>query len=291
MIFPECMRGEGPIIETVSKILTDEFFGAIEVSWIKDPEVRKTLSRLLSESHIDVIFCGGPPILSQKLDLNSLDDAARKRAVNGAKQLIDEAYELGAKICALLSGPMPSVDKREQATKLLVESLKELCDYAKSKGDLMVTLENFDVEYEKRCLIGPTASAAALAETVRKDCSNFGLTVDLSHLPLLHEKPEAVIVAGPYLEHVHIGNCIKNDKAHPMYGDQHPRFGIPGGENDVPELAAFLRALSRMGYFTKKTATSKPVVSFEVKPAPGESSETIIAGSKRVLIDAWAHLT
>jgi hypothetical protein len=25
------------------------------------------------------------------------------------------------------------------------------------------------------------------------------------------------------------------DKSHPAYGDQHPRFGVPGGENDVPQ--------------------------------------------------------
>ena len=290
MIFPECGRGEGPILETASRIINDEFFGAIEVSLVKDPETKKKLVRLLNEGDIDVIFCGGPVMLAQKLDLNALDDPQRKKSVEGTKQIIDMAYEDNAKICALLSGPMPPSEKKQKATELLVESLKELCNYAKSRGNLMVTLENFDVEYEKRCLVGPTSEAAAVARAVRKTCGNFGLTVDLSHLPLLHEKPEAVLAAGECLEHAHMGNCIMRDKTNPMYGDQHPRFGAAGGENDVAELVTFLKALKKMGYFTKKTATEKPVVSFEVKPAPGESSEAVLAGSKRVLIDAWARI-
>lgn len=290
MIFPECGRGEGPILETASKIINDEFFGAIEVSLVKDPETKKKLIGILNDGDLDVIFCGGPVMLAQKLDINSLDGTQRKKSVEGTKQIIDMAYEDNAKICAILSGPMPSPENKVKATQLLIDSLKALCDYSKSRGELMVTLENFDVEYEKRCLVGPTSDAATVARAVRKTCNNFGLTVDLSHLPLLHEKPEAVTLAGECLEHAHMGNCIMRDKTKAMYGDQHPRFGAAGGENDVAELVTFLKALEKMGYFTKKTATEKPVVSFEVKPAPEESSEAVLAGSKRVLIDAWARM-
>ncbi|MCW4020929.1 MAG: sugar phosphate isomerase/epimerase, partial [Candidatus Bathyarchaeota archaeon] len=120
---------------------------------------------------------------------------------------------------------------------------------------------------------------------------NVGLTVDLSHLPLLYETPQqAFTAAKPYLEHVHIGNCVVKDASHPLYGDQHPRFGVSGGENSVEELAEFLRVLKDVGYFNKKTATRLPVVSFEVKPAAGESSEVLIANSKRVLMEAWSKI-
>jgi len=290
MIFPETGRGEGPILETVAKIVNDEFFGAIEVSWVKDADVRARVAKLLAESHLDIIYSGAPPILNQKIDLNNLNDAVRRESINGAKKLVDEAAFLGAKICTLLSGPKPAASEKERATRLLSDSLTEICDYAKSKGNLMITLEGFDSDYEKRCLIGPTAEAVALAKVVSKSCRNFGLTIDLSHLPLLHEEPEAAAEAEEYLENVHIGNCIIRDRSSPAYGDQHPRFGAPNGENDVPEVAAFLKALDEMGFFAKKTATSKPVISFEVKPQPDESSETIIANSKRTLLDAWAML-
>jgi len=285
MIFPETGSGEGPILETVTKIVNDEFFGAIEVSWIKDAGARAKVAKLLAESHLDIIYTGAPPTLNQKIDLNNLSDAVRREGIKGAKKLVDEAVYLGAKVCTFLSGPKPAPAEKGKATKLLADSLIEICDYA--KGNVVITLEGFDSDYEKRCLIGPTADAVALAKTVRKSCMNFGLTIDLSHLPLLHEKPDSVAQAGEYLENVHLGNCIIKDKSSPAYGDQHPRFGAPNSENDVPEVAAFLKALDKVGFFAKKTATSKPVASFEVKPQPGESPETIIANSKRTLLDAW----
>jgi hypothetical protein len=108
---------------------------------------------------------------------------------------------------------------------------------------------------------------------------------------LLHESSKkALIKAKPYLEHVHVGNCVYKDRSHPQFGDQHPRFGVAGGENSVEELADFLAVLKGIGYFKKKTATRLPVVSFEVKPAVGESSEVLIANSKRVFAEAWAKI-
>ena len=290
MIFPQVGQGEGPILETATKILDDEFFGAIEVSWVKSDETRAKLAKLLADSHVDIVYSGAPPTLNQKVDLNSLSDPVRRQSINLVKKMVDEAYNIDAKMCTLLSGPAPAPPDREKAMSLLAESLVEVCDYAKSKGKLMITIEGFDADNEKRCLIGPTADAAVLAKTVKKNCSNFGLTIDLSHLPLLHEKPEAVADAGEYLESCHIGNCQIKERSSPVYGDQHPRFGAPNSEVDVPELAAFLRTLSGMGFFEKKTATAKPVISFEVKTQPAENPEVIIANSKRTLLDAWAML-
>jgi len=294
MIFPETLKGEGPILETVTKIANDTFFGAIEVSWIKAPEVRLEVAKILEQAHMDIVYCGGPPILVQGLNLNALDSTTRRKAVDSVKKLVDEAYALNAKILVVCSGPNPAGDKRREAKGLLVESLKEVCRYAEEKtGDytLLVSLENFDIEQDKKLLIGPTDEAAEVAKAVKREYRNFGLTVDLSHLPLLKETPEkAISAAGNYLEHAHVGNCVMKDKSSALYGDMHPRFGVKGGENDVKELTAFLVALKDNGYFSRKTATSLPVVSFEVKPSAGEASEAVIAGSKRVFLDAWAKM-
>ena len=294
MIFPETGRGEGPILETISKIAADSFFGAIEVSWMKDANVRGQAARLLESAFLDVVYCGGPPMLNQKLNLNAFDEATRTAAISSMKKLIDEAYALGARIIAVISGPDVELGKREKAKSLLVDSLKQLCSYAEEKGKdytLMVSLENFDQKYDKKLLIGPTKDAADVIGKVKEKYGNIGLTVDLSHLPLIHEKPkQALTAASPYLEHAHIGNCVMKDKSHPQYGDQHPRFGVAGGENSVKELAEFLATLKDVGYFNKKTATRLPVVSFEVKPGAGESSEVLIANSKRVFTAAWSKI-
>jgi len=294
MIFPETGRGEGPILETIGKIAADSFFGAIEVSWMKDINIRGQAARLLESAFLDIVYCGGPPMLNQKLNLNAFDEALRTEAISSTKKLIDEAYALGAQIIVIISGLDVELGKREKAKSLLVDSLRQLCSYAEEKGKdytLMVSLENFDQKYDKKLLIGPTKDAADVVGKVKEKCSNIGLTIDLSHLPLIHENPkQALTAASPYLEHAHIGNCVMKDKSHPQYGDQHPRFGVAGGENSVKELAEFLAALKDIGYFTKKTATRLPVVSFEVKPGAGESSEVLIANSKRVLMAAWSKI-
>jgi hypothetical protein len=80
------------------------------------------------------------------------------------------------------------------------------------------------------------------------------------------------------------------DPSSPVYGDYHPPFGIPGGENGVPELVEYLRVLFNIGYFGKQQPTGRPVLTFEVKPMPGEDSETLLAQTKRVWRQAWAEL-
>jgi len=90
-----------------------------------------------------------------------------------------------------------------------------------------------------------------------------------------------------YLVHAHMGNCILKDKEHPGYGDQHPRFGIKGGENDVKELTEYLKVLLNIGFLNPQ---NPPIVSFEVKPLADKSSEVVIANAKRVLREAWIRV-
>jgi len=288
MAYPQVMKGEGPILETLQKIAEDDFFTAVEVSWIKDVKVREKAKKLLEVSHLAVAYGAQPRLLIGNLNLNSFDEEEKKKAVEEAKAGVDEAYELGAKSLAFLSGKDPGEGQRDQASKLLISSIKEICEYAKSKGNLKITLEIFDREIDKKCLIGPANEAKMVAEEVRKEFDNFGLMVDLSHLPLLGETPvQAIIPVKDYLVHAHMGNCILKDKEHPGYGDQHPRFGIKGGENDVKELTEYLKVLLDIGFLNPQ---NPPIVSFEVKPLTDESSEVVIANAKRVLREAWARV-
>ena len=294
MAFPECLGGEGPIIETLSKIATDPFFSAVEVSWMKDAKVRAQAAELLATSGMEVIFTAQPAMLQQGLSLCSLDSAKRKAAIKGAKELVDQAYELGATLMAVLSGPDPGEADRPKATETLIDSLQHLCAYAQEKSEdrmISISLENFDRELDKKQLIGPTKEAAEVAEAVWGKYSNFGLTIDLSHLPQLRERAdETVLAAVDRLIHVHIGNCVVSDPSHRAYGDKHPRFGVAGGGVGVEEVKRFLEALIYAGYFKRNTPTAMPVVSFEVRPGPGERPELVIANAKRTLVHAWAKM-
>ncbi|HEX2998691.1 MAG TPA: sugar phosphate isomerase/epimerase, partial [Armatimonadota bacterium] len=118
----------------------------------------------------------------------------------------------------------------------------------------------------------------------------FGLMLDLSHMPMLGETAHQMLsTAGDHLVHAHIGNCVMRDSTHPAYGDEHPRFGIPGGEVDVDELAEFLQELLKLGYLNPKNPR---FLSFEVKPVSqfGETTGTIVANAKRALLKAWARV-
>ena len=107
---------------------------------------------------------------------------------------------------------------------------------------------------------------------------------------MLHEESEAALsILKDHLVHIHVGNCVKVEGL-PGYGDLHPRFGWPGAANDVDELATFLRALFKVGYL-KEGKSDRPWVGFEVKPqSAAETSEQVIAGTKRVWQDAWSRI-
>ena len=287
MAFPTTITGDGPIAATVSKIAEDSFFGAVEITHINDPAERQKTRNVIEASHIKVGFGGQPLVLRGKLNPNSLDEAERKAAVQGLKAGIDEAAEMGAKRMAFLSGKDPGEADRPAALKALIQSTKELCAYGQERG-IGITCETFDRTIDKKALIGPSDLAAEYAAAVRKDHPDFGLMYDLSHQPLLFEESEkALKLVKPHLVHIHVGNGVR-DEGKPGYGDLHPRFGWPGGCNDVNELAVFIRALFKVGYLAEGKK-EKPWVGFEVKPqSERETPEQVIAGTKRVWAEAWA---
>ena len=294
MAFPETLAGEGPILETLTQLAMDPFFSAVEVSWMKDRRVRAEAAQMLATAGLDVVFAAAPPMMQQNLSLCDLNARARQQAIDRCKDLIDQAYELGAAILVLFSGPDPGEGDRAKATEALVDSLKQLCADAQQKSSdrmLAISLENFDRTLDKRSLIGPTKEAARVAAAVYGEYSNFGLTVDLGHQPLLRENVhEMVLAAVDHLIHCHIGNCVVGDTSHPAYGDRHPRFGLPGGAHGVEGLKRFLEALVYAGYFKRNTPTTMPVMSFEIRPMEGESPALVIANAKRTLMQAWARM-
>ncbi|HEX9115296.1 MAG TPA: TIM barrel protein [Anaerolineae bacterium] len=286
MAFPDIAGGGGPVVESLARIAGDDFFDGVELAWINDPQTRQEARSILAAGRLAAGFCAHPAILSQKLNLNSLDEDERRHAVTQMRGLIDQAHELNAARFVLLSGRDPGEAAREAAIEALVKSLADLCRYARPYG-IEVVVETFDRGVDKKALIGPVADARRLAAELRRDHANFGLLYDLSHMPLLDESPADMAVIKEYLVHAHVGNCVKV-AGRPLYGDLHPAFGLPGGENGVEQLAAFIQALFAIGYLAAGKEP-KPWVGFEVKPqGPGQTPELIIANAKRTWRQAWA---
>jgi sugar phosphate isomerase/epimerase len=249
LAFPECQSGDGSILETAEQVLLDDFFSSIEISRVNSPEVRRNVAELIAQTHAKVDFGAQPMILGNRLNLNSLNNGERNNARKALEPYIDQAAELGAARFVLLSGPDPGAPRRTEARHALVASLQCLAEHTHARK-MSLMLETFDRENEKP-------------------------------LPALRKLK-------PYLEHVHVGNCVKIP-GRANYGDSHPRFGFPGSENDVPQLVEFIEALFEVGYLGENPPNGKkPAVGFEIKPQPGESSTAILANLKRAWRQAWA---
>ena len=287
MAYPTMMRGDDPAtIEHLKKIAYDDYFDVIEMNWIKDSSIRTVAAKLFETSHMKVCFGAQPILLTLGLNPNAINETDRKKAEEVLIKAIDEAEELGAKGIAFLSGKWEKATK-EQSLSQLIKTTCNLCAYAKMKN-MIIELEVFDYDIAKASLIGPAPIAAEFAAEIRKQYNNFGLMIDLSHIPMTYETPEFVVrTLRPYLTHFHIGNTVCSDPSQTGYGDEHQRFGFPGGSNDTPQVLEFLRVLKNEGFLN---AENPYVLSFEVKPWQEEDPDAVIAGAKRVLNRAWAML-
>jgi sugar phosphate isomerase/epimerase len=286
-IYKYMKNGEGPVVETLRKIVEDDFWTAVEVGWMKDPKVRNEARKLLETSHMEVCYANQPRMFSNKLDMNAFDPKERKKALNGMKNGVKEAFDLGASCMRVFSGKHPGEEKKEEAKKILVDSLKEVCQYTNELGPMEIYMKVFDYDIDKCFLIGHFKDAADVASEVHKEFKNFGVLADLSHFPLLRESPEESLpLVKRFPMHFHIGNCLFRDRRHPTYGDLQPRFGMPGGEIDTPQVRDYFRLLLDLKLLNPE---KKPVLSAEVRPLLAEdTSEVVLASTKRVIKEAWA---
>lgn len=284
MAYPFAMSGEGDIVNTIKDVLKDDYFDAIEVTHIQDTQERKKAIKLLKESGAAYVYGAQPQLMRNKLNINHLVEEEREKAVVKMKSCIDEAYEMGAAGIGYLAGTYEEATK-ENSYKQLVKSTREICQYAKEKGNLPVNLEIFDYDIEKCSLVGPVAMAKRIAEDITNEYDNFGLMVDLSHITQLHSSiNENIDPIIPYIKHAHMANSVLV-KGEPAYGDQHPRFWFPNDTVKEEDLAYFIRKLMEIGYLSSENPN---ILSFEVKPWGDEDSEMVIANAKRFLNRAWA---
>jgi len=284
--YPQVMQGRD-YADTLEKICEDDFWTAVEIGPVKDVRERDRARKMLEISGMTVCYATQPTILPMKLNPHHFDAGERARVLNIIKNCVDEAYQLGAEHFRIMSGKDPGDAKRGEAMKLFEDFLHQVCDYVKSQGDMMVTLKVFDRDIDKGALIGTFADTRDVARPVADAHDNFGVLADLSHFPLLREDPkEAIGLVKDFFMHFHIGNCVV-EEGHYLYGDLQPRFGVPGGSIDMPEVRDYFRVLLDYGLLNDKSPT---VVSTEVRPLLAEETPAlVIANAKRVIREAWAQ--
>lgn len=280
MSFPQV-----PVLAAVDKIVRDEFFSAVEICHISDDAERQAVCQRLTEAHMTVCYGAQPSLLGAKLNPNDLDEQQRQKAESVLLAAVDEAKSLNARGVAFLAGKWDK-DTIEESYRQLLKTTRNVCSYA-AKFNLAVELEVFDYDLDKAALIGPAPLAARFAADMRTSHNNFGLLIDLSHIPTTYETPSFVVrTLRPYITHLHIGNAVVRPGCE-AYGDLHPRFGFPNGSNDTAELLDFFRVLKSEGFFN---AQEPCILSIEVKPWVGEDPDSVLAGTKRVINRAWSLL-
>ena len=290
MAFPNSDRDPEALLASLKAIALDADFSLVEVTRMPDQETLTKVRSLLESARLDCGFAATPVILRQGLNPSATDETVRESAVDELKKCVDEAIALGAKTLTLMSGPFSGNEASE--LRAFVKTLDEICAYAADRSSsepLLVLVEPFDRNVDKKALVGPSSLAGELASEMMSRHRNFGLLIDLSHLPLLGETVDECLVSLPSesVRHVHIGNCVTAPDD-PLYGDQHPPFGYPKGENSVEQVRIFLSALHYSGYFSRPSPYGLPTVSFEVKPLPDQDPLIVLANAKRVLREALA---
>jgi len=289
--FPETLRGEYPVVGVCRELLRDDFHTAIEVVPIIDPLGRKHVAEMTAAAGAVLVSVAAVPYALQGIRPAADDPGVWQESLDRAKRFVDDAYEMGAPLQQVTGGPDPGPDGRAAARRRLVEFYARLCEHAISRRPerpLSLSIEPVDRDVQLKGLIGPTEEAVEVVEAVRRRWPNVGLTLDLSHILELGESPEqAVAIGKDYLDHIHLANTVL-EPGHPLYGDQHPQFGVPHGVVDVPAVARFLTILREANFFTPQAYGARPVVSVEVRPGPGQDPHLVYTATKRMLRQAFA---
>lgn len=284
MSYHKSMGDEESILRSYKKILKDSDFEVVEVGHFSNRDFRKKLSEMAEVSGVKISYGAQGKLLGEGLSLCDPVPEKRLYAVEVMKQCLDEAYEMKAEDFVFLAGRFEK-GKENEYLDLLLDSTRMICAEAEKKGTMKVLCEVFDYDIDKRSLIGPVDRVKRYASQMSREYDNFGLLIDLSHIPMLHESiEESILPVEKYIKHVHIGNTVIKNSYCKGYGDNHPRFGFPNSENGVEEVANFIRVLFDVGFFGKE---ERPILSFEVKPFEDEDEDLVLANAKRTLKSAW----
>lgn len=186
------------------------------------------------------------------------------------------------------SGTDVPASERFEAKRAFARFCRWFCDNLRPHG-ITAMLEPFDRTVDKKYLYGSTAECVELIDSLRPEVDNFGIELDIAHLPLMGESfKDAIHNVRHHLKRVHLGNCVCADPKHPWYGDQHPPIGLDGGAIDVPQLAEVLELLLDIGYLSK----DKPgALVLEIQPFPGKTVDETVEDNMSRLAEAWYRVT
>lgn len=282
MLYTDCVKDPDYHSETLEKFAVRDDIEAFDCCLPYGSERRKRLIPTVRGCGKDVAYALHL-FPSRKISLSSPDFQEQQLARLVIKDQIDMAAAINATGFVFVSGAdIP--DNRDTARQAFFDFSRWFCGEL-GTYNITALLEPFDRTVDKKYLYGPIDDCVEYVKQMREEYGNIGIELDMAHLPLMFEDFESSIKrCGPYIERVHLGNCVFADKSHPLYGDKHPPMNLSGGEIGEPELVRILDSLLEAGFLSKKDR--KPLI-MEMTPFPGKSVEYTVEKTFELLLSAW----
>jgi L-ribulose-5-phosphate 3-epimerase len=164
--------------------------------------------------------------------LMTADQAGRARRIEFYRHAIDIAHELGSDCVSIWSGTLHESIAEDAAFERLIDGLRQVCDYADSKGVLI------GFEPEPGMFIDRMERFEQLL--ARFDAPPLKITLDIGHLHCMGDIPIAEQIRrwSDRLVNVHIEDMRRGVHEHLMFGE---------GEIDFRPVLAELKAINYQG--------------------------------------------
>lgn len=283
LLYPRCLEDAAYHFETLREFVKRDDIETFDCCLpFEEPYKRKAMEAVRDSGKEVVYSMHIFPL--DKISLGSDSPREQKLIRLYLQDQIAAAAAIGAKGFVFSSGRDVPAPERPAALKNFRNLCKWLCPELAKHG-ITALLEPFDREFDKKFLYGPTPECMELINSLEPEIVNFGIELDIAHLPLMGESFEkAISTVKPKLKRMHIGNCVMKDSSSKWRGDTHPPVGFAGGEIDVPELTEVLRLALRAGYLNKE---QRGALVLEMLPFPDMTVEETIRDSAKRLEEAW----
>lgn len=270
----------GFLVAQIERAGRSGFYRSIEIGPIADAADRSAIKRVCAEHGLQVAVWLTQVLDEEKLDLAAIDETLRRRSVEGIKRALPAAIACGATTVALVGGPDPGPELREQGYDSFVESLTEISVEAGNLG-ATVMFEPLDRFAHKKRLIGPTDEIVQAFASVRARCPSFGQAFDTAHAALNEEDIAASLaLAREHVVNLHLSNAVL-DRSAPLYGDHHMVPGAPGFLT-IDRAAAIIAEVVKLGIRGVRTAV-------EAKAKPKDNHQVTAETATRFLKAALAQ--
>ncbi len=142
--FPKCFMDQLVVQHTLTLFEWIEMAADLPIDGLEmyegafqnfQPDYLSKVRRALERKHLEA------PMLCCSPDFTSPDAQERRRQVEREKQMIDVTEALGGRFCRVLSGQRRPEVSRARGIAWVVDSIRELLDYASAKN-VVLTMEN-----------------------------------------------------------------------------------------------------------------------------------------------------